>query len=192
MGLFGRQPGETPGSVTSTSSPTLSGADLTAASQLMDRWDAASGNSDAMWDCLEAFARLGGFRSPEATLEEGHQMGDSYAAVRRPWLWWAEAARLADAQGEYALAGRIFLFAAHFTRSILPRMDWVTQSDVGLSFPDGGTYQDIARSAINSLSHLSPDMLILDVNNDQVAVASALNAAKFVASATDSQLIVNE
>jgi hypothetical protein len=142
-----------------------------------------------MWDCLEAFARLGGFRSAEATLHAGYEMGDSYAAVRRPWRWWAEAARLANAQDEHQLVGRIFLFCAHFTGSILPKMDWVTQCDVGLSYPDGGTYQDVARSAVDSLSHFPADMLILNVPTDRVTVASALNAAKFVASATDAQLI---
>ena len=190
MALFGRKSRETQGPVAPGEPPLiLSVADLVAASQLMDRWEAARGDSDAMWDCLEAFARLGGFHSAEATLHAGYEMGDSYAAVRRPWRWWAEAARLANAQGEHALVGRIFMFAAHFTGSILPKMDWVTQGDVGLSYPDGGTYQDIARSAVDSLSHLPADMLILNVVNDRVAVASALNAAKFVASATDAQII---
>jgi hypothetical protein len=90
MGLFGRKSKETSGSVASEPLLALSATDLTAASQLMDKWDAARGDSDAMWDCLEAFARLGGFRSAEATLQAGYEMGDSYAAVRRPWLWWAE------------------------------------------------------------------------------------------------------
>jgi hypothetical protein len=189
MGLFGRKSNETSGSFASEPPLALSATDLTAASQLMDKWDAARGDSDAMWDCLEAFARLGGFHSAEVTLQAGYEMGDSYAAVRRPWLWWAEAARLANARGEYALVGRIFLFAAHFTGLILPKMDWAIQSDVGLSYPDGGTYQDIARSAVDSLSHLPADMLILNVANDRVAVASALNAAKFVASATNAQII---
>jgi hypothetical protein len=189
MGLFGRKSKETPGSVALEPPPALSAADLTAASQLMDRWDAARGDSDAMWDCLEAFARLGGFHSDVETLHAGYEMGDTYAAVRRPWRWWAEAARLANAQGEHALVGRIFLFALHFTGSIVPKMDWVTQSDVGLSYPDGGTYQDIARSAIDSLSHLPSNMLILDVVNDQVDVSSALNAANIVASSTNAEII---
>jgi hypothetical protein len=189
MGLFGRKSKETPGSVAPQPSPTLSAADLTAASELMDRWDAARGDSDAMWDCLEAFARLGGFHSSQVTLQAGYEMGDSYAAVRQPWHWWAEAARLANAQGEHTLVGRIFLFAAHFTGLILPKMDWASQADVGLSYPDGGTYQDIARSAMDSLSRLPPDMLILDVVNDRVDVASALRAASIVASSTDAEII---
>jgi hypothetical protein len=189
MGLFGRKSKEAPGPVAPKPPLTLSAADLTAASQLMDRWDASRGDSDAMWDCLEAFARLGGFHSDVDTLNAGYETGDSYAAVRRPWRWWAEAARLANAEGEYALVGRIFLFTVHFTRSILPKMDWVVQSDVGLSYPDGGTFQDIARSAVDSLGHLPPDMLILNVVHDRVDVASALNAAKFAASATDAQII---
>lgn len=189
MGLFGRKSKEMPGSVTPEPPPTVSAADLTAASKLMDRWDAARDDSDAMWDCLEAFARLGGFFSAERTLQAGYEMGDSYAAVRRPWRWWAEAARLANAQGEHALVSRIFLFAVHFTGQILPKMDAITQADVGLSYPDGGTYQDIARSAIDSLSRLPSDMLILNVVNDQVDVSSALNAANIIASSTNAEII---
>jgi len=186
MGLFGRTSKETADPAAAPEPiPTVSVSDLAAAAQLMDRWDAARGNSDAMWDCLEAFARLGGFRSAETTLHAGYMMGDSYAAVRRPWRWWAEAARLANGQGEYALVGRIFLFTAHFTGLILPKMDVATQAEVGLSYPDGGTYQDIARSAVDSLSRLSPDMLILDIVDDQVNVTSALKAANLVASSTN-------
>jgi hypothetical protein len=185
MGLFDRKSKETPGSVVPKPPPTLSAADLIAASQLMDRWDAAMGNSDAMWACIEAFARVGGFRSSEATLQAGYEMGDSYAAVNQPWRWWAEAARLANAQGEYALTGRIFLFTTHFTRQIAPKMDWVTQAEVGLSSPSGGTYQDIARNAIDSLSHLSPNMLILNTARDKLDAASALRAARIVTSSTD-------
>jgi hypothetical protein len=185
MSLFGQKSDDTRGAVAPELSPTLSAADLTAASQLMDRWDAASGDNDAMWDCMEAIARLGGFRSAEATLELGYQMGDDYAAVRRPWRWWAEAARLANTQGEYALAGRIFLFAVFFTVSVLPNMDWVTQGDVGLSDLGGGIFEDIARSAMNSLSHLPSEMLIKNVANDQVDVASALGLARRISSSTD-------
>ena len=86
-----------------------------------------------------------------------------------------------DAQGEHALAGRIFLFAVHFTTGILPNMDARFQAEVGLSCPSGGTYQDIARSAVNSPSPLPPDMLILNTAADQLNVASALKAANLVA-----------
>jgi len=185
LGLFSRKSKETSSSIPPNLPPTLSAADLTAASQLMNRWDAARGNSDAMWDCLEAFARLGGFRSPEATLQAGYEMGDDYAAVNQPWRWWAEAARLANAQGEYALAGRIFLFTAHFTRLIAPKMDAFTQGELGLSAPIGGSYQDIAQSAAESLSQLPPDMLILDTAEDKFDVASALRAARMIASSPD-------
>jgi len=184
MGLFGRKSEKAPAAVAAEPRPTLSATDLTKASQLMDRWDAARGNNDAMWDCIEAFARLGGFRSAQATLEAGYRMGDSYAAVRVPWRWWAEAARMANAQGEHALAGRIFLFTAHFTRLILPRMDWAMQNDIGLGYPNGGTFEDIARSAADSLRQLPPDMLILNVADDRVDVASALRAASLVAGST--------
>lgn len=102
--------------------------------------------------------------------------------VRRPWHWWAEAARQANAQREYALAGRIFLFALHFTTGILPRMDAAFQAEFGLSYPSGGTYQDMARSAAKSLGQLPPSMLILDTAVDKVDVATALHAANLVLS----------
>ncbi len=84
-------------------------------------------------DRIEALARRGGFGGMEATLYASYATGDAEEVVRRPWRWWAQAARLANAQGEHALAGRIFLFAVHFTTGILPNMDAMFQAEVGLS-----------------------------------------------------------
>lgn len=182
MSLFNRKPKQEPGPAAPPPPPTLSAADLAAASRLMDRWDAAMGNSDAMWDCIEAFARQGGFHGMEASLHESYETGDAYEVTRRPWRWWAAAARLASATGEHALAGRIFLFTTHFTNLILPKMDATYQAEIGLSYPDGGTFQNIAQSAVSSLSQLPPEMLILNTPADQLAVAPALNAARLIAS----------
>ena len=52
MGLFDRKSRGAAAAAPPELPPTLSYTDLTAASQLMDRWDAAMGNSDAMWDCV--------------------------------------------------------------------------------------------------------------------------------------------
>ena len=182
MSLFNRKPRQEPGPAAPPPPRTLSAADLAAASRLMDRWDAAMGTSGAMWDCIEAFARQGGFHGMEASLHESYETGDAYEVTRRPWRWWAAAARLASATGEHALAGRIFLFTTHYTNLILPKMDATYQAEIGLSYPDGGTFQDIAQSAVNSLSQLPPDMLILDTSADQLAVSPALNAARLIAS----------
>lgn len=129
-----------------------------AASELMDRWDAAMSNSDAMWDCIEAFARPGGFSGMQATLHASYATGDADEVVRRAWRWWAQAAHLANAQGVHALTDRIFLFAVHFTTGILPNRRYVP-SRGGLGYPSGGTYHDIARSAVDSLSQLPPTCL---------------------------------
>lgn len=65
-----------------------------------------------MWECIDAFWRLGGYRGAQAVLMETGPNGKSVEDVlNRPWRWWAEAAALANAQGEYWVAARIFMFA---------------------------------------------------------------------------------
>ena len=180
MGLFDRN---SKGAVAAASElpPTLSFTDLSAASQLMDRWDAAMGNSNAMWSCVDAFAQLGGFRGLEALLSESVAGKQTEDILNRPWRWWAEAARLANACGEHALAGRIFLFSYLFVNQTLPSMNGSTQLDAGLGQPGQGTYESIARSAADSLISLSPGMLIHDTATGKVDVASALEMARSVA-----------
>lgn len=181
MGLFDRKSKGPAAAAVPELLPTLSFTDLPAASQLMDRWDVAMGNSDAMWACVDAFAQLGGFRGLEASLREtntGQSAGD---ILNRPWRWWAEAARLANACGEHALAGRIFLFTYLFVSQMLPKMNASTQLDAGLGRPGQGMYESIARSAADSLSHLPPGMLIHDTATGKVDVATALEMARSVA-----------
>ena len=82
---------------------------------------------------------------------------------------------------EHALAGRVFLFAYLFVNKMLPTMNAATQLDAGLGHPGQGTYESIARSAGDSLSHLPPGMLIHDTATGRVDVASALEMARSVA-----------
>ncbi len=161
--------------------PTLSFTDLSAAAKLMDRWDAALGNSDATWACVDAVAKLGGFRGLEALLGESGTGKQTEDILNRPWRWWAEAARLASACAEYALAGRIFLFAYLFVNQMLPTMNNATQLDAGLGRPSQGTYESIARSAAGSLTHLPSAMVIHDTSAGRIDVASALALARSVA-----------
>lgn len=181
MGLFDRKSRGAAAAAPPELPPTLSYTDLMAASQLMDRWDAAMGNSDAMWDCVDAFARLGGFHGLEALLREGEAGKQTGDVLNRPWRWWAEAANLANASGEYALAGRIFLFTYLFVGQLLPKLNASTQLDAGLGNPGQGTYESIARSAVDSLGYLPPDMLIHDTATGKVDVASAQQMARSVA-----------
>ena len=83
-----------------------SAADLADAARLMDRWDAAPGNSDATWSCIEAIARRGGFRGAEATLMEVMDGKNASEVSQRPWRWSNDAARLARGAGDDVLAGR--------------------------------------------------------------------------------------
>lgn len=182
MGMFDRRSRAAAAAAVPELPPTLSDADLAAASQLMDRWDAAMGNSDAMWACIDAFARLGGFRGAEAVIRESVAGKRTEDLVNRPWRWWAEAAGLANARAEYALTGRIFLFTYLFVNQVLPTMNASTQLDSGLGRPGQGTYESIARSAADSLSHLPLAMLVHDTATGKVDVASALTMARSVAS----------
>jgi len=84
--------------------PSLSDADLTGASALMDRWDRSLGNNDAVWACLETIARSGGFRGAEAALREVMDGKPAEDVTSRPWRWWAEASRVANARGDHVLA----------------------------------------------------------------------------------------
>lgn len=134
-----------------------------------------------MWDCTDAFAKLGGFRGLETAISESAAGKDTEDILNRPWRWWAEAASLANASGEHALAGRIFLFTYLFVTQLLPKMNPATQLDTGLGRPVQGTYESIARSAANSLSQLPLGMLIHDTATGRVDVASAAEMARSAA-----------
>jgi len=160
VALFGKKTGPTTPSPVEPS-PTVSEAELAAVSELMDEWDAAMGNSDAMYSCLEAIARQGGWKGEDATMMEAIGKGDAASTViQRPWRWWDEAARKAQAEGNDALVGRIFLFTHMYAQQLAPKMDRQTLASVGLDPPSEDTYKSIAASAVGSLAKLDPNLLI--------------------------------
>lgn len=182
MGLFDRK--ERSPSVAAEAPPAISPADIADATAMMDRWDRAMGNNDAMWSCIEAIARLGGFRGPEAAFDEAAAGRDAQDVLDRPWRWWTAASRAALSAGDNVLPGRIFLFTYLFINQILPGMNAVTQLETGLSGPETRSYQYIARQAIQAMEQLAPSMLIHDTRTGKVDVASALKMAYSVTGAS--------
>jgi hypothetical protein len=178
MGLFSKKGSGPASSAASEASPVVSAADLTAAAQLMDLWDSSMGNNDAMYDCQERIARLGGFRGGEAFITELAGGGDAEHVMQRPWRWWAEAARVATASGDDVLTGRIFLFAYLFKSKIAPMIRPADFVDVGLTSPSRTSYQSIAACALDSLGRLAPDYLIHDTATGRVDVATAAELAQ--------------
>jgi hypothetical protein len=187
MPLFGRKKIPPPKSIAADSPAAPSEADLADAARLMDRWDAALGNSNAIWSCIEAIARRGGFRGAEATLMEVMDGENASDVSQRPWRWWNEAARLAQAAGDDVLAGRIFLFTHLFATQTVPNMRPIDMMDTGLEQPWSDTYQSIARTAVASLARLAPDFLIHDTATGKMDVASALRLAEAVSGITEPQ-----
>ena len=182
MGLFDKK--EKSPSVAAEAPPAISPADITDATATMDRWDRALGNNDAMWSCIEAIARLGGFRGLEAVFDEAAAGGDAQNVVNKPWRWWTAASLAALSAGDNVLPGRIFLFAFLFSNQIVPGINAATQLDTGLSGPDTRSYQYIARQAIQAMEQLAPSMLIHDTRTGKVDVASALTMAYSVTGAS--------
>lgn len=178
MGLFGKK-GKPP-AYASEPPPVVSPADLSNAAVVMDRWDRSMGDNAAMWSCLEAIARLGGFRGMRAALTEVVDGNDAGEVTNRPWRWWTEASRVALESGDSILAAKIFLFAYLFVNKIVPTMNAATQADVGLGHPGDQSYQNIARLAALAMSNLPPSMLIHDTRTGKVDVASALAMAHSV------------
>jgi len=180
MPLFGKKEKSLPKTSAPETPPPLSEADLADASRLMDQWDSSIGNSDAVWNCIEAIARRGGFRGSEAMMKEVMDGKKSADVIQRPWRWWNEAARLAQATGNEVLAGRIFLFTRMFAISTSQKMRTVDKMETGLDRPPEDIYKSIASIAISSLARLSPDLIIQDTEIETVDVASALWAAEQV------------
>lgn len=182
MALFGKKNSPQP-PPPSEAPPTVSEADLAKASQLMDRWDAAMGNSDAIWACMETIAHQGGWKGEDVTMREAMEAsrgGDAASVTQRPWRWWNEAAIVAQATGHDVLAGRIFLFAHMFVQQLAPKMDWRNMASVGLDPPADDTYKSIAASAVGALAKLDPSFLIHNTATGQVDVAGALSMAEQV------------
>jgi hypothetical protein len=188
VGLFGRKDERPPTSYEPEMPPSLSDADLADAARLMDQWDASLGNSDATWNCVEMIARRGGFKGVRETATEIASAGGKYIPhiLQRPWRWWNEAARLAHANGDDVLAGRIFLFTQLFVNQIVPRMNTGDMMDTGLEPPAEETSRSIATIAVGSLRRLSPDLLIHDTATGKVNVADTLRLAEYVSGAPDS------
>lgn len=180
MGLFDRK-AKVRTAASPEPPPVLSAGDLAAAVRMVDRWDAALGDNDAVWACIDTIARMGGFRGVEASLRETVAGVRTEDTLNRPWRWWAEAARLANAQADHVLVGRIFLMTHLFVSRMLPSMNAAIQLDAGLGNPQQGTYQAIARSAVDSLGYLPPGMLIHDTPTGTVDAASARDMAMSVA-----------
>jgi hypothetical protein len=180
VGLFSKKDKPLSKSFVPETPPSLSDADLAEAAQLMNQWDASLGNSDATWNCLEAIARRGGFKGAQASLMEvmdGKQASD---VTQRPWRWWSEATRLAAANGDDVLAGRIFLFTHLFATQIVKNMRAADMMDTGLEPPKDAMYKGIAGIAVGSLARLSPDLLIHDTATGKVDVANTLRMAEEV------------
>lgn len=156
--------------------PSIPASDLVAAEKMMDRWDASLGNNDATWDCLDAIARLGGFRGPKWALQQG-----SSEAMFWWWRWWQEAARLAHDRGQDRLVGRIFLFTHLFAKEMAPKMDAKTMFVTGLTPPPKQVYESIATLAVDSMSRMDPALMIHDTAAGAVCVLDALSMAREVA-----------
>ena len=188
MSLFGKKDKPLSTNFQPEMPPSLSDVELAEASRLMDRWDSSLGNNDAVWNCLEMIARRGGFTGIEGTLREVVAGKDAGDVTQRPWRWWHEAARLAQAAGNDVLPGRIFLFTCLFTTQMVTTMNAATQADVGLGPPAEDIYKSIATIAVGSLAHLSPALVITNSATDQVDAATALMLAEQVSGVSAAQL----
>lgn len=184
MGLFDRKSKPLPKSFPPEMPPSLSEADLADASRLMDQWDASLGNSDATWNCIEAIARRGGFKGSQAALMEVMDGKEASDVSQRPWRWWNEATRLAQANGNDLLTGRIFLFTHLFVINIVKNMRPIDMMETGLETPKDETYRSIAGIALGSLARLSPGLMIHNTATGRVDVASALRMAEQVSGVT--------
>jgi hypothetical protein len=184
MGLFDKKSKPLPKSFPPETPPSLSETDLADASRLMDQWDASLGNSDATWNCIEAVAGRGGFKGSEAALMEIMDGKEASDVSQRPWRWWNEATRLAHANGNDLLAGRIFLFTHLFVINIVKNMRPIDMMETGLEAPKDETYRSIAGIAVGSLARLSPDFMIHNTATGKVDVASALRMAEQVSGVT--------
>jgi hypothetical protein len=160
--------------------PSLSEADLADASRLIDQLNSSLGNSDAVWNCMELIARRGGFKGSDAALMEVMDGKSAADVTQRPWRWWNEATRLAQATGNDVLAGRIFLFTHLFVGQLAQNMRAVDMMETGLERPTESTYKSIAAIAVGSLARLSPDLMIVDTATGQVDVQTALTMAENV------------
>lgn len=177
MGLFSKKQ-NAPTVLPPEPLPVISDTDLADAERIMNRWDASMGNSDAMWDCLEAIGRRGGYRGAEGMLHESLNGRDITEILQRPWRWWNEAARAANSRGQDALVGRIFLFAYLYVNQLAPTMKGGNELSTGVVKPAENLYKDIAALAVDSLAKHDRSLLIHNTATGRVDVASAIGMAE--------------
>lgn len=164
--------------------PVISDTDLADAERLMDRWDASLGDSDAMWNCLEAIGRRGGYGGAESMLRESMNGRDVPDILQRSWRWWNEAARAANGRGQDALVGRIFLFAYLYVNRLAPTIKGGRELNTGVVVPAEQLYKSIASLAVDSLAKLDRSLLIHNTATGRVDVASAIGMAEQVSGVT--------
>jgi len=184
MGLFSKKSDRMsqPTAATTEPLPTVSPADLAAGVRMMNQFDVSLGNgSDAIYACLEQIAYRGGWKGGQATLEEAAKSPKNTAFIQqRPWRYWSEVARLANASGEHELAGRLFLFAWIYTNMMAPKMSWQNRASVGLEAPEESLYKGIAAAAVDSMSRLDRGYLIHNTAYGKVDVATAIGLAEAI------------
>jgi len=177
-----------PTAATTEPLPTVSPADLAAGVQMMDQFDVSLGNgSDAIYACLEQIAYRGGWKGEQGMMMEAVQSPNNTAFIQqRPWRYWSEVARLANASGEHELAGRLFLFAQLYTTQMAPKMSWQDRASVGLEAPEDSLYKGIAAAAVDSMSRLDRGYLIHNTATGKVDVARAIEMAEAISGVTAS------
>ncbi|WP_300578560.1 hypothetical protein [uncultured Nocardioides sp.] len=188
VGFFSKKsdPMSRPTAATTEPLPTVSPADLAAGTQLMDQFDVSlGGGSDAIYTCLEQIATRGGWKGEQATMMEAIQSPNNTAFIQqRPWRYWSEVARLANASGEHDLAGRIFLFAHLYATQMASKMSWQDRASIGLEAPEDSLYKAIAAAAVDSLARLDRGYLIHNTATGKVDVAAAIGMAEAISGVT--------
>jgi hypothetical protein len=106
---------------------------------------------------------------------------DIDVALQRPWRWWLQATREAQAHGDDVLVGRIFLFGYVFVNEVVQTMRAPDMLEVGLARPLDELYQQLAVVAVGSLARLPGNAFMVDGGPGSVDAGNALSAARKVA-----------
>lgn len=137
------------------------------AGALLDRWDAALGSSDAVWDVLEAMGRRGGAPRPQdIPFVQGNV--DFEELRHRAWRWWARVADEAADDRDYLLATRVGLFLLLFVRQISPNMRPIDRTQTGFYAPEPELLRHLATAAAASSCMLSTVEVVADTADDTV------------------------
>ena len=189
MGFFSKKSNPMSQPAAAEPLPSVSPADLVAGVQLMDQFDVSLGNgSDAIYASLEQIANRGGWKGEKGTMMEAIQSPNNAPSIQqRPWRYWSEVARLANASGEHELAGRIFLFAHLYSTQMASKMSWQDRASIGLEAPETALYEAIAAAALDSMSRLDRAYLIHNTATGKVNVAAAIGMAEAISGVTASR-----